>query len=111
MNLRALLALTALSALALGARAEPPRDDDAPAQQSPDTCAAVTPVARYIGYGYDHVVSLKNGCSRPVTCEVWTDVDPQPHHTLSAQPGETREVVVRRGSPAREFKPEKKCKF
>src|SRR5687768_8441772 len=99
MNLRAFLALTALSALALGARAEPPRDD-APGASSPNQCAVVTPVARYIGYGYYHVVSLKNGCSRPVTCEVWTDVDPTPHHTLSAKPGETAEVVVRRGSPS-----------
>jgi hypothetical protein len=111
MNLRALLALTALSALAFAARAEPPRDDDAPAQASPDACAVVTPVARYIGYGYYHVVSLKNGCSRPVSCEVWTDVDPQPHHTLRVAPGETAEVVVRRGSPARDFKADKKCKF
>lgn len=109
MNLRAFVALTALSALVSSARAEPP-GDDAPVA-SANQCAVVTPVARYVGYGYYHVVSLKNGCSRPVTCEVWTDVDPQPHHTLRAKPGETAEVVVRRGSPAREFKADKSCKF
>jgi hypothetical protein len=109
MNLRALLAFIALSAIALVAAAESPREGNGPA--SPNDCAVASPVARYVGYGYNHVVSLKNGCTKPVTCEVWTDVDPQPRQTLTAQPGETVEAVLRRGSPAREFKAEKSCKY
>jgi hypothetical protein len=70
-----------------------------------------SPLARYEAYAYTHVVELKNNCSRPVTCEVWTDVDPQPRHTLTAKPGETASVATRRGSPAREFKADKSCKY
>jgi hypothetical protein len=103
MKLRVLLAVIALPALA---HAEPTE-----VISSADACAVASPVARYLGMGYSHVVSLKNGCSRTVTCEVWTDVDPQPRYTLSAQPGETVEVVTRRGSPAREFKVDKSCKY
>jgi hypothetical protein len=111
MNLRALLASTVLTLAALAsapANAEPVRD--APAGPAND-CATVKSEARYIGYGYYHVVILKNGCSKPVTCEVWTDVDPTPRQTVTAKPGETAEVVTRRGSPAREFKADRSCKY
>jgi hypothetical protein len=107
MNLRALLALSLLPLAAPSAHAQ---SGDTPPAAAND-CATARPEARYIGYGYYHVVILKNGCSKPVTCEVWTDVDPQPRQTVTVKPGETAEVVTRRGSPAREFKPEKACKY
>lgn len=96
-----LLALTTLSA-----HAEAP--GGAP---SADQCTVAKPVARYVGLGYQHVVEVTNNCAKPVRCEVWTDVDPTPRHNLSVKPGETGSVIVRQGSPAREFKAEKACKY
>src|SRR5689334_20134332 len=75
-------ALLAAWALVPAARAVEP----APAEP---TCAEVTAGVRNYGYGYQHYVTLTNHCDRPVQCEVWTNVDPTPHHELSAKPGET----------------------
>jgi hypothetical protein len=74
-------------------------------------CATVTASARMQAYGYAHVVTLANRCSRPVSCEVWTNVDPSPHLTVQAKPGQSAEVVTRAGSPAREFSAGKQCRF
>ena len=74
-------------------------------------CAAVTASARLQAYGYAHVVTLANRCSRSVSCEVWTNVDPLPHFALRARPGQSTEVVTRVGSPAREFSAGKQCRF
>jgi len=74
-------------------------------------CAQVTASARYTGIGYMHVVTLTNGCQRTVTCEVWTNVDPTPHHVLQAKPGKSAEVIVRGGSPSREVQAGKQCHF
>ena len=63
------------------------------------------------GDGYRHVVTLSNGCQQPVSCEVWTDVDPTPHYTLQANPGKSAEVIVRNGSPASEVHAGKLCRF
>ncbi|MEI9938791.1 MAG: hypothetical protein WDO69_16350 [Pseudomonadota bacterium] len=74
-------------------------------------CASVSASARFMPPGYAHVVTLNNACSRPVSCEVWTDVDPSPHLTLQAKPGTSAEVIVRRGSPATEVHAGKVCRF
>jgi len=80
------------------------------AQQVGD-CASVTASARYKAYGYTHVVTLSNRCPRAVACEVWTDVDPTPHLSLQAKPGNSAEVVIRNGSPASEVHAGKACHF
>jgi len=74
-------------------------------------CASVRASARFKGDGYRHVVTLSNGCQQPVSCEVWTDVDPTPHYTLQANPGKSAEVIVRNGSPASEVHAGKLCRF
>jgi hypothetical protein len=88
--------------------ASPVAADPAPAPGSVD-CASVSASARPQAYGYAHVVTLANHCARAVTCEVWTDVDPSPHHTLSAKSGETVETITRAGSPARAVQAGKSC--
>jgi hypothetical protein len=93
------------------AHAEPPPKPGADSLQSADGCVVATAVPRYQGYGYTHTVELKNNCTRAVSCELWTDVDPTPHQTVQVQPGETGSVTTRKGSPAREFKAEKSCKY
>ncbi|HYQ00606.1 MAG TPA: hypothetical protein VER96_18135 [Polyangiaceae bacterium] len=74
-------------------------------------CASVVASARFKGDGYRHVVTLTNNCQQPVTCEVWTDVDPSPHYTLQANPGKSAEVIVRNGSPATGVRAGKACRF
>jgi len=72
-------------------------------------CASVTASTRLEAYGYTHVVTLANHCSAPVTCEVWTNVDPAPRVTLRAKAGESVETVTRRGSPSRDVQAGKSC--
>ena len=74
-------------------------------------CATVKASAWFKGDGYRHIVTLTNGCQRTVSCEVWTNVDPTPHQILQAKPGQSAEVIIRNGSPAREVQAGKVCRF
>ena len=74
-------------------------------------CAKVVAEARNYAYGYNHVVTLSNQCQKAVSCEVWTNVDPTPHLTLAAKPGQSSSVVTRVGSPSRVVQAEKNCRF
>jgi hypothetical protein len=46
-----------------------------------------------------------------VSCEVWTNVDPTPHITLRAKPGESAQTITRIGSPSRDVHADKTCQF
>ena len=83
----------------------------APKKPDANECAQVTASVRAEAYGYTHIVTLKNACDKPVSCEVWTDVDPSPRKLLKAAPGESDFVVTRRGSPARAVEASKDCRF
>src|SRR6478752_3863795 len=39
-------------------------------------CVQVKTEARYVPYGYNHLVTLTSGCTRPASCTVATDVNP-----------------------------------
>jgi len=83
-----------------------------PAQQaSADRCAEVQGSVRLEAYGYTHVVTLKNGCTKPVECALWSNVDPEPRTVVRVAPGESAEIVTRRGSPARELVGMKSCSY
>ncbi len=115
MNLRPLAISTAISTVlvgALGAAAAARADDPKPKKPVVDvsTCAKVTGSAPYQGYGYTHLIELKNTCDKPVECRVWTNVDPN-QLVLSAKTGETVSIATRKGSAAREFTPQSECKF
>jgi hypothetical protein len=58
--------------------------------------------------GYDHVVYVRNDCEKRAHCSVATNVDPDPHN-LVVDPGTTGSLLVRRGSPSREFTPQVTC--
>ena len=111
MSIRILAALLFAIGSAAVVHAEPPPKPDGDRVISADSCTTATAAPRYQGYGYTHIVELKNNCARAVTCELWTDVDPTPRQTVQVQPGETGSVTTRKGSPAREYKAEKSCKF
>lgn len=55
--------------------------------------------------GYRHVVIVKNKSRDWLSCEVWTDVDPQPHHSARLGPKTSREVVIRTMTDIDEFIP------
>ena len=82
----------------------------APAK-GPGVCTQVTAGTRMEPFGFTHVVTLRNGCDKPVTCEVWTDVDPTPRQVVNAAPGESVDVVTRIGSPASAFSAFKECRY
>ena len=103
--LRLALGLSALSQL--GAAPVELRDTAVSAEH----CTSITPTSVYSGLGYNHVVKVVNSCEKTVTCEVWTDVDPDPKHTLSVAAGAEGSVVTRRGSPAQSFRAAGKCHF
>jgi hypothetical protein len=99
----ALLLCTAL--LVANANADDGERGPAPATD----CVKVTSEARYVAYGYDHVVTLENTCDRAMRCQVSSDVNPTPAAVELAK-GETKSVLTYRGSPASEFKAKAECK-
>ena len=55
--------------------------------------------------GYRHVVIIKNKSRDWLSCEVWTDVDPTPHHSARLGPKTNREVIIRTMAEEDEFTP------
>jgi hypothetical protein len=64
--------------------------------------------SRYVPYGYNHIVYIENGCSKPAACTVATDVVPDPQ-SVDVPAGKTAEVTTFMGSPQREFSARVKC--
>ncbi len=78
------------------------------AEGSGPRCVHATFEVRYGNAGYDHVIYLHNQCAARASCEVSSDVNPEPIRVLIAR-GEKAEVVTMRGSPARQFAPRVTC--
>ena len=55
--------------------------------------------------GYRHVVIIKNKSRDWLSCEVWTDLDPMPHHSARLGPKTNREVIIRTMATEDEFTP------
>lgn len=91
-----------------GAASAPDAADAAGAAPAVPACIAVTSVARLVAYGYDHVVTLTNGCSRDASCEVSTDVNPAALRADVAQ-GSSVEVVTFKSSPSSTFTARVRC--
>lgn len=103
---------TALVAIAVVTASATARMNEASAADggapSLPACVQVTANARYVPYGYNHIVSVKNGCSKIATCSVRTDVSPQVI-PVEVAPGVTSEVVTFVASPAQAFTPLVTC--
>jgi hypothetical protein len=78
--------------------------------QDMKNCYNIHGEARYGALAYKHVVIVTNRCEVTLQCEVWTDVDPTPRHSVSVEGGGTAEVLVRNNSPSRAFKAFGECK-
>ncbi|HKO50825.1 MAG TPA: hypothetical protein VJV79_24060 [Polyangiaceae bacterium] len=102
---RLMLLLAACASLAFAGKAA------ADSPQQVGDCVSVSAAAIFKGDGYRHVVTLTNACQRAVSCEVWTNVDPSPHHVVQAKPGKSADVITRNGSPASEVHADKLCHF
>ncbi len=99
--------LTAGLMVALSSTNAVAQDAGAPALPA---CVAVGTDARYVPYGYNHIVILKSGCSKPATCIVATDVNPQPT-TNEVPAGTTVEVLTFSASPSQTFQARVTCKL
>ena len=73
-------------------------------------CVSSWGESRYRNLGYDHIVHLKNRCEKSALCRVSTNVNPDPVEGTVA-PGEERELLTFRGSPARDFVPKVDCRL
>ncbi len=60
--------------------------------------------------GYRHIVKIKNKSRDWLSCEVWTDVDPTPHHSARLGPRTSREVIIRTMTDIDEFIPYGFCR-
>lgn len=60
--------------------------------------------------GYRHVVIIKNKSRDWLSCEVWTDVDPTPHHSARLGPKTSREVIIHTMTDIDEFTPFGYCR-
>jgi hypothetical protein len=83
----------------------------APAASESVDCVTVRGFARYAGLGYQHLATTRNECARTVRCELWTDVDPQPHQLVELAPRTAADTVFRIGSPAYEFHVAHRCEY
>lgn len=98
-----LLLASALAFAAIGASAKQP-DSELPA------CVQARAFARYGAYGYDHIVTIDNACDRAAACVVSTNVNPD-SIDVRVEPGTRESVMTFRGSPARQFTANVRCKL
>jgi hypothetical protein len=78
------------------------------AGQPAGACVQARAWTRYSS-GYDHLVTLQNGCAKVADCQVSTNVNPAPIRVMLPA-GATETVLTFRGSPAYEFKPIVDCR-
>ncbi|MGZ3417514.1 MAG: hypothetical protein ACXVEF_12775 [Polyangiales bacterium] len=83
---------------------------DAAAPDAGAACVKWHGEARSNGFGYKHVVVIENGCKKPATCAVSTDVNPTVQNVTVA-PATTEEVVTFFDSPVSAFVPNVSCKI
>lgn len=99
------VALAALVLVASSSSVAAPTDGgaaDAAADAPVPACVKVSTNARNTGLGFNHIVTLANGCEKKAVCTVATDVNPTPQ-TAEVAPGATTEVLTFLESPASTF--------
>lgn len=105
MKLSAITMLVCSIALGLGlAWPEPSAMGRVRAPTEVPECVTVRNASRRAGYGYDHVVYVRNDCSVTVECTVGTHRNPKPEFGLVVAPGEENGVVTGTHAKKRRFK-------
>ncbi|MBX3208490.1 MAG: hypothetical protein KF764_25825 [Labilithrix sp.] len=99
--MRRLVAPLALAGVALVVPRAEAADAGAPAPARP-ACIGVATDARWVPYGYDHVVVLANRCDRAATCAVATDVNPE-ERSVDVPAGRAVELTTFMASPSATF--------
>jgi hypothetical protein len=84
-------------------------DATAQAESVRKGCLLINVSSPFAGAGYNHVATAKNECHSAVRCELWTDVDPQPHHLLELEPQATKDITFRREAPGYGFRAHYRC--
>jgi hypothetical protein len=72
-------------------------------------CVSVRNALRPSGYGYDHVVYVRNRCEVTVECTVGSSRNPKPEFGLVVPPGLEKGVVTRTHAKKRHFKSSVRC--
>jgi len=101
-SIAVLLVVLGSSVVGPAALAPSPASTQEVAGTRPD-CVTVRAEPRMQAFGWDHIVTVENGCEEAVSCSVATDVNPSPT-LVSVPPGETRDTLMWRGSPASVFR-------
>ena len=104
------LVLVASATLALAAEPSASAADGGAPPPAIPACVSVKSDSRYVPYGYNHVVTIANGCARETRCLVSTDVNPE-QRAVDVPSNESREVVTFMGSPSATFVAKVSCKL
>ncbi len=81
-----------------------------PKQEAPPTtCIEWTKEVKAWGYGYKHLVQLKNQCNTVQRCDITASTNPE-KQTADVPPKGAREVIININSPAREFTVSVNCR-
>ncbi|HKQ68807.1 MAG TPA: hypothetical protein VJT73_05680 [Polyangiaceae bacterium] len=72
-----------------------------------EACAEVSAEAHY-DVGYNHWIRIVNACTTHLSCDAWTDVNPE-RQNVQLEPGQRADVLTFRGSPASVFYPVVVC--
>ncbi|MBX3211018.1 MAG: hypothetical protein KF850_03210 [Labilithrix sp.] len=104
------LATLALAGIALAGPRAAAADGGAPAPAPAPACVGVSTDARWVPYGYDHVVVLANRCDRAATCTVSTDVTPEPRRA-DVPAGRAVELTMFMASPSATFVARVRCEL
>ncbi|MFO0695238.1 MAG: hypothetical protein U0230_16875 [Polyangiales bacterium] len=73
-------------------------------------CVKIEGEVRFRGFGYNHIVHVRNECTIPVRCNVATSVDPTPGQDVALAPRQETQIQTRSGSPASTFEPRVTCR-
>jgi hypothetical protein len=99
----------AAAAVPDAAAASPTADAGAPPAALP-ACVAVATESRYVPYGFNHIVTVRNGCSRAAACTVSTDVNPD-KQAIDVAAGQSVEVTTFLGAAASAFTARVGCRL
>lgn len=102
-------ALLVLAPLALGLLASAPSEAaDAGAPTGLPSCVQVATESRYVPYGYNHIVHVRNACTQAAACVISTDVNPEAQRVEVAA-ASTADVTTFMGANASAFVAKVSC--